>query len=93
MRLRRTKASYIVNFGIGPHFVSVLNYKIGKSVIYSLPFDGSLNKTTQKCEMHLLIRFWDEADNGVKVRYFGLSFCGHATAKDFSKQFKEISKP
>lgn len=28
MRFKHTKASYIGNFGIAPHFVSVLNHKI-----------------------------------------------------------------
>ena len=43
--------------------------------------------------MHLLIRFWDEPENGVKVRYIDLRLFGHATAKDLSKQqFKEITK-
>ena len=48
---------YIANFGIAPHFVSVLNHKISKSAIYSLSFDESLKKTTQECELDLLIGF------------------------------------
>ena len=46
MRLKHTKASYIANFGVVPHVVSVLNHEISKSVIYFLSFDESLNKTT-----------------------------------------------
>ena len=46
MRLKHTKASYIANFGLAPHVVSVLNHEISKSVIYFLSFDESLNKTT-----------------------------------------------
>ena len=49
-------------------------------------------KITQECEMDLLIRFWDEIDNNVKLRYLGSSFFGHATVKDLSKQFKEITQ-
>ena len=92
MRLKRTKTSYIANVGIAPHFVSVLNEEISKSAIYSLSFDESLNKTTQECEMDLRIRFWGETVNDVNVRYLGSSFFRHATAKDLSKQFKEITK-
>ena len=51
-----------------------------------------MNKTTQECEMDLLICFWDETDVDVKVKYLGSSFLGHAKAKDLSKQFKEITK-
>ena len=75
----------VANFGIAHHFVSVLNDEISKSVIYSLSFDESLDKTTQECEMDLLVRFWDETYNDVKMRYLGSTFFGHATAKD-SKQ-------
>ena len=49
-------------------------------------------KITQECEMDLLIRFWDETDNNVKLRYLGSSFFGHVTVKDLSKQFKEITQ-
>ena len=42
--------------------------------------------------MDLLIRFWDETDNDVKVRYFGSNFFLHAVATDLSKQLKEITK-
>ena len=49
-------------------------------------------KITQECEMDLLIRFWDETDNNVKLRYLGSSFFGHATVKDLSKKFKEITQ-
>lgn len=92
MTLKRTKASYIANFGIAPHFISMLNNQIDKSPIYSLSFDESLNKTTQECEMDLLIRYWDEGNNNVKVRYLGSSFFGHSTAKDLLTQFEEITK-
>ena len=84
--------SLLVNFGIARHFVSVLNHGISKSAIYSLSFDESLNKRSQECEMDLLIRFWDETDNDVKVRYLISSFFWHGIVKNLSKQFKEITK-
>ena len=74
-RLKHTKACYIANFGIAPHFISVLNHEISKSAIYSWSFDEGFNKITQNCEMNLLICFWDETGNDGKVRYFGSSFC------------------
>ena len=92
MRLKHTKACYIANFGISPHFASVLNHEIRKSAIYSLSFDESLNKTTQECELDFLIRFWDETYNDVKVRYFGSSFFRHAIVEGLGEQFQEITK-
>ena len=70
MRLKHTKACYITNFWIAPHFVSVLNHESRKSVIYFLSFNETLNKTTLEFEMDFLIRFWDETDNDVKVSLF-----------------------
>ena len=92
LTLKRTKAFYIANFVIAPYFVSALNHEISKSVIYSLSFGEGLNKTTQECQMDLLIHIWYETDNDVKARYLGSSFFEHATAKDVSKHFKEITK-
>ena len=74
IKLKHTKACYVANFRIAPHFILILNLEISKSVIYLYSFDENLNKTTQDCEMDLLICFWDETDNDVKVRYFGSSF-------------------
>ena len=70
MRLEHSKNCYKVNFGIVPHFASVLNHEISKSEIYFLSFNESLNKRTLECEMDFLIRFWDETDNDVKVSLF-----------------------
>ena len=67
MRLKHTKACYITNFWIAPHFVSVLNHESRKSAIYFLLFNETLNKTTLECEMDIL---WEETDNDVKVSLF-----------------------
>ena len=68
----------------------LLHDSIKKSPVYTLSFDECLNKVTQKCEVDLTIRFWDD-DSMVKVRYLGLSFFGHSTAKDLMTQFEEVT--
>ena len=75
------KQTYIANFGILPYVLMLLHDSIKKSPVYTLSFDECLNKVTQKCEIDLIIRFWDD-DSMVKVRYLGSSFFGHSTAKD-----------
>ena len=70
MILKHTKACYITNFWIAPHFLTVLNHESSKSAIYFFSFNESLNQTTLECEMDFLIRFWDETDNDVKVSRF-----------------------
>ena len=41
--------------------------------------------------MDLLIRFWDETDIDLKMRYLGSGLFGHATVKDLNMQFMEIA--
>ena len=90
MKLGRTKATYIANFGMLPYVLMLLHGTINKSPVYILSFDESLNKITQECEMDLIICFLDD-DNIVKVRYLGSSFFGHSTVKDLMTQFEEVT--
>ena len=50
MRLKRTEGSYIQNFRMAPYFIFLSNNEMSKSPIYTISFDGNLNKTTQECE-------------------------------------------
>ena len=68
----------------------LLHDSINKSPVYTLLFDGSLNKVTHECEIDLIICFWDD-DNMVKVQYLGSSFFGHSTAKDLMTQFEKVT--
>ena len=92
LKLGRTKAMYIATYGIAHHFKTLLIAAINKSPIYTLSFDESLNEVAQQCEMDIIIRFWDNNDNEVKVRYLGSTFFGHGTAVDLVKQFGEVTK-
>ena len=83
-KLGRTKL-YLVNYGIVPHFKSLLDTKLKKVPIYT--FDERLNKVTQECEMVIMVRYWDDDDDQVKVRYLGSTLFGHATAVDLSNKF------
>ena len=40
----------------------------------------------------LLIRFWDETDIDLKMRYLGSGLFGHAAVKDLNMQFMEIAR-
>ena len=41
--LSKPKYGYLMNFGIAPHFKSILLISIQNSLLYSLSFDESLN--------------------------------------------------
>ena len=89
--IKRQKASYLVTHSIALHFKKILE-EISKSKIHVLCFDESLNNTTQKCEMDILIRYWCEEEKMAKLRYYTSSFLGHATAKNLMEHFTESCK-
>lgn len=85
------KAAYLSNFGIAPHFLSLLTDRV-KSLKdgYVLLFDESLNNKNQKKQLDAHVRFWD-ADS-VSTRYFGTEFMGHATADDLMRDLDHITE-
>ena len=82
VQLGPTKLKYLTNFGIAPHFKSILLENIKESPCFVLSYDESLNPMTQSCEMDLLVRFFDETEESVKTRYLNSQFLGHGTSID-----------
>ena len=41
--------------------------------------------------MDLYVRYWDDLDKLVKVRYYGSSFHGHCKANDLLEHFNELT--
>jgi hypothetical protein len=83
------KAAYLSNFGIAPHFLSLLTDRVkGLKDGYVLLFDESLNNKDQKKQLDA--RFWD-GDN-ISSRYFGTEFMGHATAEDLMRDLDHITE-
>ena len=79
MQLGKDKFGYIVNHGIFPYLKKCLLNIVKKSDIHVFSFDESLNEATQTCETDVYIRFWNSAENEVKMRYIGSTFFGHGT--------------
>ena len=51
--MARTNLSYIINFGLGPHFQNTLLEAINTSRWYSVSFDESFNDIINKAQMIL----------------------------------------
>jgi len=68
------KLRYLHNFGIAPYF---------KSLLYE-----NLNDKTQTFQMDL-VRYFDNVDNLVNVRFYDSQFIGHSTHKDRQNHFSE----
>ena len=56
-------------------------------ICYSVSFDESLNDVTQKSEMDVIIRYWDNVDMEMKVWFCNASMLGYATNIDLLEHF------
>lgn len=78
--LSRTKAAYVLNFGLSPYIFHTLECEIANSHHFSVSFDESINDGNQTKQMDLIIRYWSQEKNEVCDRYFDSCFLGKATA-------------
>ena len=84
-----TKSSYMITFGLGPHFLEQLKEKVkASSTGYVLLFDESFNAKNRLKQMDFHIRFWE--NNFVKTRYLTSEFLGHARSEDLFEKFDVV---
>ena len=92
-----TKMSYMVSYGLGPYLRQMIIRDIleGHSY-YTLHFDETLSAQTKK-HMDLLVHYWSERDNAVKVKYLTSMMFGHATAdlvlREMLQTFEQLTLP
>lgn len=91
-QLGRQKCSYIINHGLGPYFSQQLCDDLKKCSDFVVLFDESLNKISQRGQMDVFIRYFDNKSNKVFTRYYGSSFLGHAKADDLVENFYKVLK-
>ena len=82
LQIQRTKLSYLIVYGVAPYFEGELLKTCNDASHLVLGFDESLNKISQKGQMDLTVRFWDELKNEVTTRYLTSTFLGHSTSAD-----------
>ena len=83
------KTKYLINWGIAPWVKERLKLKIEKVPYVVVSFDESLNKTTQMCQMDIVLRYWCPDDQMVKVRYWESKFMGHSAHLDLLGKYNE----
>lgn len=86
-QMKKDKLAYIATYGIGPFFQNRLAQEVSLCPFYSISFDESLNKVSQKGQMDLVVRYWDCKSDEVATRYLTSNFLGHACASDLLKAF------
>ena len=76
-QLGPSKIKYLTNFRIAPSYKSVLLERIKESPCFVISYDESLNPVTETCEIDLLVRYFGETEENVKIRYLDSQFLGH----------------
>ena len=70
--MSRSKISYVLQDGLGPLLLSWLCENISKSTgCYTLMFDETTTEQNKK-QMDLLIRYFDETEEKVVTKFFGI---------------------
>ena len=85
--LQKDKCVYFINYGIAPHFHSVLMNNVKDSEFYAISFDQSLNTIIQIGQMDLVVNFSDNVVNKVCTHYVDSTFIGYAQHQDLFKHF------
>ena len=82
-----TKVGYVAHFGLPPYFLELLLSKLSDCPDFSLSFDESSNISVQKCQIDIIIQFWDSETNCVATRYLRSEFLGRSTAENVLQTF------
>ena len=83
------KLKYFTKWGVAPYIRQLLLNELDSASFIAVSFDESLNKLTQTCQMDLIVRYWHEADQQVKVRYWDSKFLGHSVHQDLLSHFNQ----
>ena len=69
------------------HILNMILDEIWKSPFMSVLYDKSLNESIQKSEMDIHVRYWNEGENKVTVRYWTSLFLDHTRCDDLVAAF------
>lgn len=78
--LNRTKATYILNFALGPYFYKKVIEDINRNLYFTLLFDETVNNANQK-ELQIRIRYFSNRSQRAVTRHLQTFYLGTATAK------------
>ena len=88
--LARTKASYVINYGLAPYFPSLVKEKLKSCGPFVVCFDESLNTIVQRGQIALVVRYFDNNSNSAVTNYLTSVFLGRARADDLLKSSLKV---
>ena len=90
-QLGKTKASYVICYGLAPFFKLNLLDIVKQTPYIVISLDESYNNVIKRGEMDVLVRFWDSNLNKVSTRYVNSEFLGKSSAVDVLQKFEDAS--
>lgn len=87
IQLQRTKVGYSLLYGIEPYFKQNLLEILKTCSRVVIGFDEALNKISQRTQMDINVRFWDDRSNKVCTRYYTSTFLGSCKASHLFDAF------
>lgn len=88
MTLSPKKASYMCVFGLGPYFSEQLLDMLKNIKNLVVCFDESLNKVSQKGQMDIVVRYFNEDKHRIESKYvLSVFLSGRPTAENILKHF------
>ena len=85
----KTKCMYAIDYELSPYFSRELLQSIKICGPFDVRFDDALNKKVQKCQMDIIIRYYDNDIDKVALHHFTSLFPGYSSAKDILETFLE----
>ncbi|KAH8040727.1 hypothetical protein HPB51_012042 [Rhipicephalus microplus] len=93
LHLGKDKVGYTICHGIAAYFRKNLLSSLAGVPFLVVSFDESLNKVSQKLQMDVLVRYWDDTTDGtVKTQYLTSCFSGHTCAEDLASAFRKATE-
>lgn len=86
--LNRTKATYLLNFALGPYFHKKMIEDINKQLHFTLLYDETVNNANQK-ELQICIRYFSNSYQRSVTRHLQTFYLGTATAKQIVAKVME----
>jgi hypothetical protein len=87
--LGRTKASYVINYGLAPYFTKQLKDTLTTCGPFVVLFDESLNQVVQRGQMDVVVRYFDDKTSSCRTQYLTSTFLGRARAEDLLLKFTQ----
>ena len=85
--LQKGKCAYFINYGIAPHFHSILMNNVKDSAFYVISLGESFNTAIQMGQIDIVVNFWDNVVNNECTHYLDSTFIGHVRHQDLFEHF------